>query len=137
LPPDPRWSVPLRVSLTPQAGGTALMCTPTTDQSGNFVCDGLPPTMYTVCVKHSHTLQNCKSVLLTVGPNPTDFGTLREGDANDDNCVALVDFSILGSAFGKCIGNVGFDQRADLDENGCVVLTDFSLLVTNFGQCGD
>jgi hypothetical protein len=65
-----------------------------------------------------------------------NFGTLREGDANNDNCVLLVDFSILVSTFGKCTGNAGFDGRADFDGSGCVVLVDFSLLATNFSQCG-
>ena len=136
-PPNARWSVPLRVSLTPQGGGPAVTCTPTTDQSGNFVCSGFLPGAYTACVKHSHTLQNCQSVTLVSGSNIVNFGTLREGDANDDNCVLLVDFSILVSTFAKCTGDVGFDARADFDGSGCVVLVDFSLLATNFGQCGD
>jgi hypothetical protein len=88
-------------------------------------------------VKNSQTLQNCQSVTLVVGANAVNFGTLREGDANDDNCVLLVDFSILATTFGKCTGDAGFDARADFDGSGCVVLVDFSLLATNFGQCGD
>jgi cohesin domain-containing protein len=134
-PPNARWSVPLRVSLTPQGGGPAVTCTPTTDQSGNFACPGFVPGTYTGCVKNSHTLQNCQSVTLEAGNNMVNFGTLREGDANDDNCVLLVDFSILVSTFGKCTGNAGFDPRADLDGSGCVILVDFSLLATNFSQC--
>jgi hypothetical protein len=101
------------------------------------MCAGLLPGQYTACVKHSHTLQTCQSVTLAGGANLVDFGTLREGDANDDNCVLLVDFSILVSTFGRCTGNAGFDGRADFDGSGCVVLVDFSLLATNFGQCGD
>ncbi len=135
-PPDPRWSVPLRVSLTPQAGGAAVTCMPTTDQSGDFMCGGFSPGSYVGCVKHSHTLQNCQDVILVAGDNPVNFGTLREGDANDDNCVQLVDFSILATSFGACTGDPGFDARADFDLSGCVVLVDFSLLSANFGQCG-
>jgi len=136
-PPNARWSVPLQVSLTPQGGGPVVTCTPTTDQSGTFTCGGLLPGSYTVCVKNSHTMEICQSVTLVAGDNPVDFGTLREGDANDDNCVLLVDFSILASTFGKCTGDAGFDARADFDGSGCVVLLDFSLLATNFGQCGN
>jgi cysteine-rich repeat protein len=135
-PPDPRWSVPLQVSLSPQGGGPAVTCTPTTDQSGSFMCSGFPPGTYTGCVKHSHTLQNCQSVTLASGPNMANFGTLREGDANNDNCVLLVDFSTLVSTFGKCTGDAGFDARADFDLSGCAVLVDFSLLASNFSQCG-
>src|SRR5262249_11734686 len=68
-PPDPRWSVPLRVSLTPQGGGAAMTCTPTTDQSGNFSCAGLAPGSYVGCVKNSQTLQNCRNVTLIAGDN--------------------------------------------------------------------
>jgi hypothetical protein len=87
-------------------------------------------------VKHSDTLQNCQSVTLVGGSNIVNFGTLREGDANNDNCVLLVDFSILVSTFSKCTGDAGFDARADFDLTGCVVLLDFSLLATDFSQCG-
>ncbi len=135
-PPNARWSVPLRMSLTPQGGGQALTCTPTTDQSGNFSCGGFAPGTYTACVKQSQTLRNCQSVSLVTGNNPVNFGTLLEGDANDDNCVQLVDFSILATTFGKCTGDPGFDARADFDLSGCVVLVDFSLQSANFGQCG-
>jgi cohesin domain-containing protein len=111
-------------------------CTPTTDQSGNLTCAGFLPGTYTACVKHSHTLQNCRGVTLVDGPNTVNFGTLLEGDANNDNCLLLVDFSILATAFGKCTGDSGFDARADFDGSGCVLLVDFSLLATNFGRCG-
>lgn len=134
-PPSSRWSVPLRVNLTPQGGGAAIPCNPTSDASGNFTCPNIAPAgNYTACVKHSHTLQNCQSIAL--GGAAVNFGTLKEGDANDDNCVALVDFSILVTTFGKCTGDAGFDARADFDLSGCVVLVDFSLLASNFGTCG-
>ena len=135
-PPNVRWSVPLQVSLTPQGGGPAVTCAPTTDQNGNFTCGGFLPGAYTGCVKHGHTLQNCQSVTLASGSNVVNFGTLREGDGNNDNCVLLVDFSILASTFSKCSGDAGFDARADFDLSGCVVLLDFSLLATDFSQCG-
>jgi hypothetical protein len=66
-----------------------------------------------------------------------DFGILREGDANDDNFVTLLDFSILASTFGICEGTLGYDDRADFNEDGCITLTDFSLLATNFGEGGE
>ena len=136
-PPNAGWSVPLRVSLTPQNGGSVVTCAPATDQSGNFTCGSLVPGSYTGCVKNSQTLQNCQHVTLLAGDNPVNFGTLRAGDANDDNCVLLVDFSILVSTFSQCTGGAGFDARADFDGSGCVVLVDFSWLATNFSQCGD
>jgi hypothetical protein len=90
---------------------------------------------YEIRVKHSHTLQVMQTVTLA-GSNTQDFGTLLEGDANNDNQVILVDFSILAGSFGKCEGTTGFDGRADFNEDDCITLTDFSLLATNFGQGG-
>ncbi len=137
-PPTPAWSVPLRVNLYPPAGGApTFSCTPTTDQTGAFTCSGFTQGSYVACVKHSHTLQNCLNATLGSGTNNIDFGTLREADADDNNCVALVDFSILATGFGTCSGNIGYDPRADFDDDGCVALVDFSRLSTNFGLCGD
>lgn len=136
-PPDPRWAVPLTVTLTSQGGsGVDTGCATTTDQNGAFVCGGIVPGTYLACAKHSHTLRTCQTVSLVAGTNTVSFGTLPEGDANDDNCVTLVDFSVLVTTFGKCNGDVGYDSRADFNGDGCVTLIDFSLLVTNFSQCG-
>jgi 6-phosphogluconolactonase (cycloisomerase 2 family) len=141
-PPDSSWSVPLTVTLQGGAPAVAgpvsqIFCHPTTDTDGDFGCAGFPAGNYAVCAKHSHTLQQCLNVTLVEGSNDVDFGTLAEGDADNNNCVALVDFSILATSFGTCESDPGFDSRADFDLNGCVVLVDFSRLASNFSQCGD
>jgi hypothetical protein len=93
---------------------------------------------YDIRVKGSHTLANIKrNVALQAGSNTINFGTLLEGDANDDNCVNAPDFSILRTAFGKSQGQPGYDSRADFNQDGAVNAPDFSLLRTNFGRCGD
>jgi hypothetical protein len=89
-----------------------------------------------VRVKHSHTLQNIRMVTLTLDANSIDFGTLLEGDANNDNYVTLTDFSILVMAYGKCQGTARYDPRADFNGDACVTLLDFSLLATNFEKSG-
>jgi hypothetical protein len=76
-------------------------------------------------------------VLLAPGANAVDFGTLLEGDANDNNVVELHDFSILATAFGTGVGQPGFDPRADFNESTWIDIADFSLLSTNYGQAGD
>ena len=110
--------------------------TPTTDASGHFSLSSILPGDYDLQVKNSHTLQNKVTATLNLGTTTIDFGALREGDANNDNFVSLVDFSILSSTFGKCQGTIGYDDRADFNEDQCVSLLDFSLLATNFGQSG-
>jgi hypothetical protein len=74
-----------------------------------------------------------QTVTLTGGSNTIDLGTLREGDANDDNFIMMIDFSILAATFGVCEGTDGFDERADGGGDGCILITDFSLLASNFG----
>jgi cysteine-rich repeat protein len=137
-PPHASWVVPLDVGVFPPSGGAVIETwTPTTDESGNFTCDVSTPGSYLVCVKHAQRLQSCRLATLDPGSTPVAFGNLRAGDADNDNCVELVDFSVLVTTFGLCSGDTGFDQRADFDLSGCVVLIDFSLLATNFSACGD
>jgi hypothetical protein len=136
-PPDARWAVPLRVSLTvPGEGVPAYEFTPTTDESGHFTLTGIEAGTYEVRVKHAHTLQNVQTVTLGAGSNTIDLGILREGDANDDNFVTIIDFSILAATFAVCEGTDGYDERADFNGDSCVTILDFSLLASNFGQGG-
>jgi hypothetical protein len=136
-PPHDSWIVPLSVSLTPAGAGAATSCTPQTDADGLFSCVDIFPGSYSICAKHSRTLSNCRATNLTSGSNNVDFGLLRQGDADDNDCVQLLDFSILAGSFAHCSGDEDFDARADMNADGCVVLMDFSLLASNFGQCGD
>jgi hypothetical protein len=147
-PPNLRWIVPLNVSLTSPPllarqrteGGRestpAYEFTPTTDENGTFTIVGVEPGTYEVRVKKSTTLQNMQTVTLVGGTNTFDLGILREGDANDDNFVTILDFSILAAAFAKCEGSSSHDERADFNGDGCVTILDFSLLASNFGQSG-
>ena len=125
--PSTSWVVSLTVSVAGQAHDVA------TDSSGHFALTGLEAGTFSIGVKHSHTLRRVvPSVLLVVGSNTVDFGTLLEGDADNDNCVNITDFSILASGFSP-----GYDDRADSNLDGTVNITDFSLLASSFGQCGD
>ncbi|HYD50429.1 MAG TPA: cohesin domain-containing protein [Terriglobales bacterium] len=135
--PDPRWSVPLRVSLTRTSEqNPALQLTPATDNNGTFRVEGVPPDSYVILVKNPKTLQVKTTRTLSSGVNTIDFGTLKAGDANDDNVVSLIDFSILRTTFGLTLGQPGFDGRADFNDNQTVNLLDFSLMRPNFSQLG-
>ncbi len=135
--PQPAWSVPLTATLTLQGAGTpAYTLAVTTDASGVFTATAITPGTYTLRVKHAHTLQAVQTVMVTAGTTPVAVGTLREGDANGDNAVTLVDFSILASSYGRSAGGAGYDDRADFNEDQAVTLLDFSLLASNYGQLG-
>jgi len=136
--PHPSWSVPVRFSL--YAAGQispSLSAMPMTDQSGAFTLTlDVAPGPYDACVKNRHTLQNRVPVTLTRGANILNLGVLREGDANDDNTVNILDFSTLASTFGKCQSTADYDDQPDFNEDDCVTILDFSLLATNFTQMG-
>jgi hypothetical protein len=135
--PHSRLRVPLRVSLTIAGESTpTYTLTPTSDDNGCFTLPNIALATYEVRVKHAHTLQNVQTVTLAGGGNTIDLGTLREGDANDDNFTMIIDFSILAATFGICEGDEGADSRADGGGDGCIAIIDFSLLASNFGQSG-
>ena len=136
--PHPRWITPLEISLSARGEATSryTFATTTCDR-GTFSLTGVAPGVYTMRVKNSHTLANAQTVTLTAGIADLDFGLLREGDANDDNVVNLLDFSTLASAFATTTSDAGFEPQADFDVDGWVGLIDFSLLAANFGRMGD
>jgi len=139
-PPSDRWNNFHLVITLYSCGGTSPVWQlhSDTDASGYFTVTGIPQGCYDVKVKNLHTLRNKKAnVVIVYGVNTIDFGTLREGDANDDNAVDITDFSILRTAFGKSQGQPGYDARADFNQDGQIDIADFSLLRTNFGQVGD
>ncbi|GAB4556577.1 MAG: hypothetical protein Kow0047_00170 [Anaerolineae bacterium] len=140
-PPSAAWDgYSLTVKLYPSSGGTTVVPiveTTSIDASGTFTVTGLDPDIYDVYVKGSHSLTNYRTGIdLTAGPQTVDFGTLLEGDANDDDYVLGADFSILATSYGRCVGDPGFDPRADFNGSDCVDGADFALLASNYGQHG-
>ncbi len=135
--PDASWGVPLTVDLTLVGQTTPRYhFTPASDNRGAFTLTNIQPGDYRVAVKNSHTLQVVQNLTVRNGANTAEFGPLPEGDANNDNYVTLLDFSVLASTYGKAEGGQGFDGRADFNEDNYITLLDFSLLATNFGRSG-
>jgi hypothetical protein len=110
--------------------------TPTADSNGEFTITGLQPGSYDIWLKHAKYLAVLETVTLAGGSNSADFGELRTGDANNDNKVTSLDFSILVTTFNLQQGDTGYDDRADFNGDGTVTSLDFSLLVTNFNTAG-
>ncbi len=136
--PNDQWVVPLTVDLYEVGAATpAFQFTPTTDDSGNFSLSGVEPGTYEVAVKNSHTLQVVQELTLLPGDNgPFDFGTLAEGDANDNNQIRLNDFAILSLSLNKTPGQSGYNANADFNNDGNVRLNDFALLSPNLNTSG-
>jgi hypothetical protein len=135
--PDPSWESALTVGLTvPGEIAPLYTFTTTSDSMGSFRLEGFQPGFYDIRVKGSHSLQNLATLELLDGENGVYLGSLSEGDANDDNSVSLIDFSLLAGTFSGCLGDAGFDARADFNQDGCVDMLDFSLLATHFDEIG-
>jgi hypothetical protein len=141
------WQVPVTVRfLGTGAAFTAQVLTATTEvdqvdpQTGapilaRFTVSPIPSGTYDIAIKSEHTLMSIKrNVDITYMRVNVDFGTLLEGDANDDGRISIHDFGLLALSFGKTTGAAGFDPRVDFDRNGGVNISDFGLLAVNFGK---
>jgi hypothetical protein len=137
--PNAQWQVPLVIELYITGNPKPVTTfTTTTNTSGQFTVSGLPVGTYNIAVKNSHTLRRIKlAQTLVLSGNNIDFGTLLEGDVNNDNYVTLIDLSLIIDSFNKALGDLGFDSRADLNNDGYVTLIDLSLLIDNFNQSGE
>jgi hypothetical protein len=132
--PDASWITPLTVSFL---GDGAVVTT--TDNVGNFTIADVTPGTYDICVKSSHALsQNATGVEILAGETTSvDFGTLREGDATNDDAIQLADYAALFFAYGSTPIDVNWNDNCDFNRNGAVDLGDYALLYSNYGQTGD
>ena len=131
-PPHTSWITPLTVSFL----GDGAVAT-TTDNVGNFTIADVTPGIYDICVKSPRALSELVTGVEMVVCETTsvDFGTLREGDANDDDVVDELDYSLLHFYFWVTSGE-GLD-KCDFNRDGVVDELDYSLLHSNFWQIGD
>lgn len=141
--PAPAWAIPARVRLTFTEDFRSYTETiyGVTDAYGTLTIENIPPGTYPVWLKGFNTLSRYGGTITTAAGDLTQdfggFGTLLAGDANDDDRITIIDFSILAGSFGRSANQLGYDPRADFDGDASITLTDFSLMVSNFGLQGD
>jgi hypothetical protein len=111
----------------------------TTDNVGNFTIADVAPGIYDICVKSPRALSELETGVVMVSGTPTsaDFGTSREGDANNDDAISLADYALLYAAYGSAPGDGNWNDSCDFNRNGAVDLADYALLYANYGQMGD
>lgn len=128
----------LPVLLRPRrASARAQSYSTSTDASGYFtLTTGLADGTYTWLMKGQRNLANFGSLTVQNGGSSPEMGTLRAGDANNDNVTSVQDFNILRATFGKAQGDPGYDARADFNGDISISITDFNLLRGNFGLGG-
>lgn len=138
--PHASWQIPLTVEFFEPGNNTTPAHTfnTTTDQNGNFNISNIPLGTFTVTVKNLHTLKRVKAgQVFVAGNNTVSFGTLLEGDANNDNLIDFVDFSALSLSYNKLSGDPGFNPNCDFNNDGIVDFLDFSILSLNYNQNGE
>ncbi|PDV97415.1 hypothetical protein A9Q02_18355 [Candidatus Chloroploca asiatica] len=137
-PPHARLQVPLEVALhVPTATTTLYRAQHTTDDRAQFQLAGVVSGTYTLRVKHPQSLRVAHTQAFTDTTQVIQVGSLPTGDANNDNRITVLDFSLLAGTFGRMSGADGYDARADFNGDEMISVVDFSLLVSNFGQSGE
>jgi hypothetical protein len=137
-PPDDSWITPLTVVFFEQGTTNVVMTEAvTTDNEGNFTVADVGAGTYDIGVKSPRTLSNLVTgvAFSTDTVTSVDFGTLREGDANNDDVVSAPDYSYLYTYFGAT-SSPGTDY-CDFNQDGVVSGLDYSLLWGNFAEVGD
>jgi len=107
----------------------------TTNNTGVFTITGVVAGKYDIAIKNWTCLSEVvTNVTLSAGAlTVVDFGTTREGDANGNDAVTGMDFSLVSGVFNTAPpGN----PNCDFDRNGAVSGMDFSLLNGNFNKVG-
>jgi hypothetical protein len=135
--PDPLQS--LAVNLTVRLGsGPVYTYTGVTDSYGFFTATfgTLPAGTYNWRAKGPQFLASSGTMVIGSGPTHAEMGLQNVGDASDDNCVSITDFSLLRTSFGKSQGDPGYDPRVDFTGDNSITIADFTLLRGNFGRCG-
>jgi hypothetical protein len=141
--PDKGWAVPLIVKFfTP--GANLLNDNPlyefveTTQKSittSSAICEitGVAPGTYDITILGNSTLMNVRKNLVISGLRTSvEFGTLLEGDVNNDAIIDLDDFALLSNCWLESDLQASYDIKADFDRNGFVNATDLCLLTTNW-----
>jgi len=139
--PDSRLIEPFNVTLF-QPGNLSHVIwagNATTDNTGVFFIYGIVPGTYDVGIKNWTCLSELVTgVTLTIGSTTVvDFGMTREGDADNNDHVNILDASSLVGAFGSSQGGPGWNAHCDFNREGNINILDASALASNFGEDGD
>lgn len=62
---------------------------------------------------------------------------LINGDSDGDNEVSIGDYSIVSSAYGTSLGDLGWADSADLNGDETIDIADYAILSASYGQIGD
>jgi hypothetical protein len=139
--PNSTWAEPFNVTLFEAGNLSHVIWTgnATTNNTGVFTISGLTAGTYDIGIKNWTCLSVLNtSVTLTAGNTTVvDFGTILEGDANNDDYVNILDASSLVPCYGSSTGGPGWNEHCDFNRDGNINILDASALASNYGKHGD
>ena len=125
-----------------------------TDAFGTFTLTQIPPGVYEITVKapgyitgRSDTLTLFNGLTLAIAPTfgsaalgtlspPTAPGSLRGGDATNDNQVDIADANLIFSVWNETTADPGYVRDADINNDGVINSIDLGFVTKNFGNDG-
>ena len=110
---------------------------PRVDIEGAFTLSNITPGSYYAYIKYHNTLSRVDRLTLDPGGNSWEVPLLLGGDANDDNRVSLMDFSLLLQSFNRESGDSTYNLMVDFDHSQQVNILDFTILLSNYNQNGE
>jgi len=111
----------------------------TTNNTGVFTIPDVVAAAYDIGIKNWTSLSVLKTnVTVPAGViTPVDFGTPREGDANNDDYIVGGDFGLFSIAYDSWPGQPNWDPRCDFDRDDYIGGTDFGLSSINYDKWGE
>jgi hypothetical protein len=136
-----KWAEPFNVTLFEPGNLSNVLWTgsATTNNTGVFTITGLTPGSYDIGIKNWTCLSELVTNQTLTAGNTTavDFGTTREGDANNDDHINILDASSLAGSYGSSTGDPDWNEHCDFNREGNINILDASALAGNYGQHGD
>jgi len=137
-----KWAEPFNVTLFEPGNLSNVLWigNATTNNTGVFNISGLTPGTYDIGIKNWTCLSEVvTNVTLTAGMTTVvDFGTVRQGDANDDDYVGSSDFSLQNFAYNTWPGQPKWNPYCDFNRDDYIGSSDYSVLsFCYYNQWGD
>ena len=139
--PNDKWIEPFVVKLFQPGELSHAVWTgvATTNNTGVFTITDVVASTYDIAIKNATCLSKVVTNV-TVVFNETkvvDFGTTREGDANNDDYIDASDYSAVSAAWLSWPGQPNWNAAADFSRDNYIDASDYGPLSINWLKWGD
>jgi len=137
----PTWETPLVVRFFDNSTRNETTWSPinvTTDAYGNFTIADVQIGTYDIGIKNGTCLSGMVfgTVLIAGGSTYVDFGTMREGDCNEDDMVTSMDRGLLYNGWNS-FNIIQSGHLCDLNRDTMLTSMDRGLMYDNWNTAGD